>query len=399
MCRKVFFTVCFVLSFFSLTIQASSGPEVCATRSPGNNTQYVNTTLTLKILLVEFPDVSHRTNPSPYTSTDFENLLVNGGVYVSPHMYSPDGDAVYGSLRDYYAKMSNGNLSITGHVINDKLGNIPTWIQMTHNKSYYYNQTGTTFLDDAVDRAQTLGLDVSTSATVKLVIIYAGNTYLLQPSGDYSSLNPMQSGYVYIMSERQGKPYNQENSTDKFSRIGYHCHEFGHIVGISHSTASRADVMEAGYRNGPDNDGAAPAPINPIARMVKGWLPDLTVISGRSQTDAYYSLTSPQVFRINSNTSGYYFLIENRRFDQNMVIGSTSCPDYNNSAFIPISWSQNSPNVIFQHGILVWRVKSGGPNDYNDNGLIYASGIYGASYPDGIPSETDAGDFFQVQKE
>ena len=31
------------------------------------------------------------------------------------------------------------------------------------------------------------------------------------------------------------------------------------------------------------------------------------------------------------NSNGDYFLIENRRFDQTMVIGTTVVPDYNNA--------------------------------------------------------------------
>ena len=45
-----------------------------------------------------------------------------------------------------------------------------------------------------------------------------------------------------------------------------------------------------------------------------------------------------------------------------------------------------------------WRISSGGASEYSDNGLIYASGVYGYSYPDNNPSETDAGDIFSGTK-
>jgi M6 family metalloprotease-like protein len=389
--RLLFVSILSVVIFMD---NAFSSNEVCRTTGSATSTQHVTGIVTLKILLVEFSDVKHRTSPSAYTKTDFENLFFSSGIYVSPHMYSPNNESVYGSMNDYYQKMSNGNLSITGHIVNTVQNNIPIWLNFPNTKAYC--DTDNNFMYDVINTATAQGLDVGNLGNLtKLVIIYAGNVYW----GGY--LNPMAisiPGNFYIMSERNGGPTNPngEHSTDVFSRIGVHCHEFGHCIGINHSSGSRADIMEAGYRNGPNYDGyngAAPAPFNPIARWSMGWLTD-TIISGDQQKNAYYSLTAPQVFQINSNSNGDYFLTENRRFDQTMVIGTTTVPDYNNAAWMPIGQTQNTPNTNIQEGILVWRVRGGMALDYNSNGLIYASGRYGASYPDNHPSQTDAGDVF-----
>jgi hypothetical protein len=99
--------------------------DTCATTSAGTTTQYINAAITLKILLVEFTDVHHRTSPSAYTKADFENLLGSNGVYVSPNMYSPDGEEVYGSLRDYFSKMSSGNVTVSASVVNNVVKGIP----------------------------------------------------------------------------------------------------------------------------------------------------------------------------------------------------------------------------------------------------------------------------------
>ena len=309
-------------------------------------------------------------------------------------MYSPDNEVVCGSMRDYYKKMSSGNLTINGSVINNVSNTIPVWVTLSHTKAYYANGSFFTFISDAQSAAVAQGLNAGGLGDyVKLVIIYAGNIHFAD------GLNPAANGIpgtIYIMSERNGTPWNIENGIDAFGRIGAHCHEFAHLIGICHTSGSRADIMDAGRRNGSNlngSNGSAPAPLNPIARYLKGWLP-LIAVSGDAKWDAYYSLTAPQVFLINSNANGDYFIIENRRFDQNMVIGTTTVPDYNNTAWMPIAWTQNTNNVAIQEGILVWRVRGNGPSDYNDNGLIYASGRYGASYPDNHPSETDAGDVF-----
>lgn len=70
-----------------------------------------------------------------------------------------------------------------------------------------------------------------------------------------------------------------------------------------------------------------------------------------------------------------------------MVIGTTTVPDYNNAAFFPPAW----PHGSISQGIFVWRVIGGYPGSYYDNGLVYASGRYGQTWPEGTPSETDDG--------
>lgn len=348
---------------------------------PNLEEQFIEANLTLKILLVEFRDVRHRNDPSPYLASDFEDMLISFDRYVNP-LRTPDGDEVYGSMQDYINKMSSGNVTITGYVVNqpyEENPKYPDWVILPGHKIEYHNYSRP-FFADAITSATARGLDVSTSATVKLVIVYAGNSYF------QGGLNPSAGGNMYHMSERQDAPYNRENPGDKFARIGIHCHEFAHLLGIGHSSASRADVMEAGYRNGPDHRGAAPAPLNPAWRALKGWLSPI-VINGRQQFDVYYSLTAPQVFRINSNSNSEYFLIENRRFNQTMTIGTRTVPDYNNTAFFPSAW----PHGAISQGIFVWRVMGGTPYWYQDNGLIYASGRYGQTWPEGMPSETDDG--------
>lgn len=344
-------------------------------------------TITLKILLVEFPDVRHRTSPFAYTKTHFEELLVSHGNYVSPVKYNPDGVSVYGSMRDYFEKMSSGNLTIEGYVLNQG-ADLPVWLELPYSKSYYNGLTSSSdqIFTDAIDVANNAGLDTSTSSNVKLAIIYAGSTmssYIVN-NFIYGSLNPKQSGDKYIMGERLGWPLPtiQENINDKFSRIGIHVHEFAHTIGIGHASGSRADVMQSS-RNG---DYAAPAPLNPLHRSQKGWLSPIIII-GQQEWNVYYSITSPQVFRINSSSNNDYFIVENRRFNQNMIIGTTLVPDYNNSAFFPPAW----PHGTISQGIFVWRSVNGYLFDYSNNGLIYASGNLGATCPEGIPSQTDDG--------
>jgi M6 family metalloprotease-like protein len=343
----------------------------------------------LRILLVEFTDVRCRKDTDgvtpKYSCRDFETLLGSTGIYVSPAMRSPDGDEVFGSMNDYFRQMSNGLLNIRAVVINkqDSITGKPVWVRLPKTKQYYQKICLEIF-DHAKRAAKDAGIDASPSIDVKLAIIYAGNLYFA-----CTGLAPQSVVNRYLMSELQGKPYDQEHAGAKFSQIGHHCHEFGHTIGIGHSSGSRADLMEAGGRNG-SVAGNAPAPLNPIARMKKGWItPIQTSETSPQDLTLHYSLVEPMVVKM-ANRDGSYFLVENRRFDQAMTIGATNVPDYNNTAFFPPAW----PHGRITQGIFVWRVLPiGYPPDigYSSEGLLYASGRYGRTYPENCPSETDDG--------
>lgn len=139
----IFLLAILLIAFQNVFAQETNIPSWPCTGSSSSSTQYINSTLTLKVILVEFSDIEHR-NPSQdglpaYTYDDFENLFFSNGVYASPNMYSPDNKQVFGSLHDYYNIMSDGNLNITGYVLNNdnNSDNIPDWIQLDYSKTYY----------------------------------------------------------------------------------------------------------------------------------------------------------------------------------------------------------------------------------------------------------------------
>jgi M6 family metalloprotease-like protein len=361
----------------------------CAAKATVTSQQLTVAVINLKILLVQFADVGCRKDTdgvSPrYSVSEFENLLGSEGIYVSPGMHSPDGDELYGSMNDYYLNMSGGKMRIHAFVINrrDTLNGKPVWITLAQTKQYY-QQASKAILIDAFEAAYDAGLDPSMSDTTRTVIIYAGNTYFQR-----GGLNPGALEFRYIMSELQSRPYNQELPDAKFSRIGIHCHEFGHTIGVEHSTGGRADVMCGGTTNG-SMEGNAPAPFNAIVRAHMGWASVIPVESVNSLVvDLSYSLTSPTVYLM-KNSQGDLFYIENRRFDQTMAIGGTIVPDYNNERFFPPA----GPHHSITQGIFVWRLNTSGDvldAGYSTEGLVYASGRYGRTYPENERSDTDDG--------
>ena len=346
----------------------------------------------VKILLVEFSDVQCAKSDDGltprYSARDFEDLLGSEGTYMSPRMFSPDGDEVHGSMNDYFRAMSGGKLQLRSSVVNrlNPDGMTPKWLRLARTKTFYhaFSWDNSPFFAEAKKAAADSGLDVSTPVDVRLVMIYSGNLYHCG-----GGLNPNAGERVYIMSELQGIPYGQEVATATFARIGTHCHEFAHTIGVGHTSGSRADLMESGTRNG-SVTGNAPAPLNPIARVGLGWATCVDVAAeDTGAIDLEYSQTFPTVYRW-KNGNGDEFYVENRCFDRTMRIGDTEVPDYSHAAFFPPAW----PHGTLRQGILVWRKNTKGDSKdpgYSREGLIYASGRYGSTCPENTPSETDDG--------
>jgi hypothetical protein len=224
--RLLFVVVSIVLGFG--LCKAGTGEE-CPVTAPGNQDQYINVTITLKILLVEFTDVKCRkipgTNEPLYTELDFEDMLGSENIYRTPRT-SPDGTPVYGSMSDYYLAMSNNNVSIDAILLNslDPETDKPIWLTLPNTKGYYhaFDYTVTPFFTDAIAAATNAGLDVSTGDNIRLAIIYAGNTYYLFKGLNPQSVKANGKYQRYNMGELQHEPGtqpNQENPTDKFSRI------------------------------------------------------------------------------------------------------------------------------------------------------------------------------------
>lgn len=349
----------------------------CSPNVDGNNIKYQNTSLTLKILLVEFPDIKHSTNPV-YTTQNWNDLFFSKGTYFSPNKNSPDGQAVFGSVNDYYNKMSNNNLAITGKIINkdaDEDG-IPEWIKLKHSKSEYNTVYQLDLITDALAGAAAENLDIDlTKPNTILVIIYSGmvireTPYLLSPRIG-SEKN------IYIMGEKFAPfaPYNDHRNDAKFAHIGIHVHELAHCIGlwdlycndIKHNNDNGVwDLMASGTYNGPEESGECPAPLNPEMRHLKGWINYQTITKDTEipQTISY-SLENPMIFQlISSKNKAEYFLVEAREFNVSMAMSGSYSPDYNSG--IPYLITNG-----IKKGILIWRVSNLSPGGQ----IIHSSGL------------------------
>jgi M6 family metalloprotease-like protein len=267
--------------------------------------------------------------------------------------------------------MSNGNLEINGYILNKDRNkdNIPDWILLYQNKSYYDDQRGNEFRSESKIKAKALGLDITKDEKTFLAIIYAGHTYRSEPN----TLNPEAfiNSNEYIMGEKfvSGKPYNEErddnekNPVSTFAHIGIHAHELGHLLGFEDLKGGMDNdywcLMSKGNFNGPNNEGACPAPINPYYRSMLGWI-ELNTINKAGQKKLRYRLSDPDIYQLKDTCSNCFFLVECRKFNCKMKMGNNKVYDYN--SYIR--------DVNSENGILVWRKLKG-----NFVKLVHSSGL------------------------
>lgn len=282
----------------------------------------------VKVLLVDFSD-----KPGVKPARHYEDLLFSDGVYPT------------GSLKDYYAEVSLGRVTITGSVHG--------WLRMPHRYSYYTNgESGTQWksyphnspglAEDAVEKALSEGVQFEPQLDkfgqgiiTALVIVHAGRgaevmPLALQGSEIWShkwqlrhsvTVAPDLAATIYLTVPHDCK-------------LGVCAHELGHLAfqwqdfydpnydedGKEWDGSGVWDVMAGGSYNG---DGARPAHPAPLHKLQHGWINMTTVSSPGSLTINPYTSTTGHVYKIVSPkfTPKQYLLLENRKrtgFDFNL---------------------------------------------------------------------------------
>ena len=175
------------------------------------------------------------------------------------------------------------------------------------------------------------------------------------------ALNPHYDKNIYVMSEKVSLPAGEEHNSDKFSHIGTHCHEFGHVLGLGDYYGD-LNYYHWGLmaRGGHKGFGAHPAPLSPHLRSLLGWLTPTEVTDFKETEPLSYSSFQDDVYRIRSSSDRTdFFLIENRQ------------PD-------------NKWNTGIHGGLLIWHIKQQSiERDWID--LIEADGVSGMTGTDGDP--------------
>lgn len=296
------------------------------------------TSYKLAVLLIEFPDVR-----ATYAPADFASLLFSENhTFVSP----APGEPAYGSLRDYYWKMSDGALNITGEVFD--------WVMADSGKDHYESRGNLRF--EAVNKS-----GVHLNAFDGYAVIYAGT---VGASGGNLWPQTFAAGgkLHYVMSEKWLPRYD-------FAPIGVHCHEFGHLLGLpdlydtdfSSVGAGRWCTMSTGNYGGGNHE--RPYHFCAWSKVTLGWLTPQTLYEG-----AHANLMLPpiashrQSYKLISLHS--YFLLENRQ---------------------KLDYDLNLPG----EGLLIWHV-----DERFGSQAIDAHRLLDLEEADGAESGGDAGDPF-----
>ena len=268
------------------------------------------------VILMEYADLKFQK-----TNEDF-NQLFNQPDYRA--------DGAQGSVRDFYEAASYGQLLLTC----DIYGPYTASKQMS-----YYGTNGASGGDINAYALFTEAIEhVANETDLKLYdgdgdgyldnvhIIYAG--YGEEAGGPASAIWAHEStfGRPYsinnvLIDKYSCAPELRGNKGNGISRIGPHCHEIGHALGAmdyydtdyttggQYAGTGEWDVMAQGSWN---NDGITPADFNPYVKSHDyGWvlptpLPhgDVSIAPSNMSADNYY--------RLSSDYSGDYYLLENR---------------------------------------------------------------------------------------
>ncbi|MBX2991872.1 MAG: T9SS type A sorting domain-containing protein [Bacteroidetes bacterium] len=240
-----------------------------------------------------FPD-SLRKKARKYTYEDYWDWIFSEGEYYGPR--HPDstshGILAYGSLKEYYAEVSYGNLTInpfrtwnisveptkynTGIVNAIDTANgkkYVRWIMMPHPKSHYHPNGEPTAVLPVLDSLYRNGAIQFNrlSYTGKILVVTAGG------------------GVGGVAEERRfigvrEKRYRNHESISTFDGIWIPVHEFGHTLRFEHMVHGSYDPMNFTFRNTWNQHLYCPPHFNPLLKWAAGWIPDSKVAKVRTDS-------------------------------------------------------------------------------------------------------------------
>jgi M6 family metalloprotease-like protein len=263
--------------------------------------------LRVAVLPVEFPDAAH--DPR-FARADWERLLFSRGEYTAR---SPSGEAVFGSVADYYDENSCGKFRLEGRAFD--------WVRLERPKAYYDGlpiyAAPLFFFRAALARLEAREGPRALDGFDAVCFVCAGERgtpkQLLWP---HSSVVPWRGRLLqyYLASETEGK---------RFCAIGVHCHELGHVLGIldKYGSAPHDGLgiwcnMATADRGDRVNGERRPLHFCAWCKMKLGWLEPATVDPGTAQTIRLRGIerSGKEAVRILVDPEGSeYFLLENRR--------------------------------------------------------------------------------------
>jgi len=287
-------------------------------QSPGTHrTSSVTGNRKVLIVLMQYSDVKFKK-----TQSDFDRLFNEQGYH---------DDGAYGSVYDYYNKVSYAQLQLQCDVLGPYTA--------SRNMAYYGGNSGRNNNDSnpkalfneainfAIQEVNLADYDSDGDGYVDNVhIIFAGYG---EEAG--ANANTIWSHEMTFRAERIGgmlidryscSPELRGNAGQGISRIGAPCHEIGHALGAMdyydvnyqaggyYEGTGDWDIMASGSWN---DDGARPADFNPYVKAYNfGWVEVQSLMIDTVNVIEPSTLPN-QIYRIDTPVAGDYFLLDNRQ--------------------------------------------------------------------------------------
>lgn len=293
----------------------------------------------LAVIPIAFTDVKPNAKIKP---ADWETALFSTGVY---NQFSPTGQAVYGSMNDFYQELSCGKFKVEGKAFE------PVTVG---KKRTDYTQTAsrTALLTEACDQLLSRDGDDALKDFDGIFFVYSGNRVQTQRGGIYwphrSSFAHKGKRWAYFICPEGG---------ERMSTISVISHEFGHMLGLPDLYAKPEEPGSEGvgiWCTMSTGHGQAGKPLHFSAwcKVQMGWLKP-AVIDPRvkqklilapvlgSETECYKVLLRPD--------GSEYLLLENR---------------------VKKGFDRELPG----EGLLIWRVVDGRPVLEESHGITGPDG-------------------------
>ncbi len=370
-------------------------------------------TVSVGVILVEFTDRGHftgGTRPNGYLKSDFENMLSSDDFYyTTPNgATSPDGEDVYGSVKDWYQENSHGLIQTTGQVINPANGSgVLTWLNLGSSSTYLTDTRR--MIDSSITRAVRNGWDCN----YNIICVVASQDLNGQPENTWHGsaiwggpsdfripATDLPSGSTLFNYNNFMGCYNTferargvSTGTPTFRHIGVHVHEIFHTLGLvflgnwsdqtgvsftpyatgDWSTMHRTDI-------GPKRKGECESHLSAARKVSVGWATATDITANNMAENIQYINTQTDIpnptdfYRFTDAASGEQFIIENRQYT-----GFNS--------FLPGWWD---PNAV-KGGLLIFNTKpyaTLGCNDRSIERLRWADNSLNTNYTVGSGNPT-----------
>ena len=315
----------------------------------------------LAIIGIEYPDVKHNDKVS---ARHWEESLFSRSKYVKKN--SVTGQAVYGSMNDYYHELSCGTFQVQGRFFN--------WVEVSKKRAEYAAaSTGpgrTALLTEALDKLLKRDGKDALKDFDGVFFLYAGE----RPQGT-------NRGGIYwphranVQHDGKRWPYFIcPDGGQRMANISVFCHEFGHMLGLPDLYARPENPGSEGLgvwcamSNQVGN--GRPQHFSAWCKEMLGWVKPTVIDPSVKQKLILSPIeNSPkECYKVLARPDGSeYFLLENRRktgFDESLPAG----------------------------GLLIWRVVGNRPILEESHGVEGPSGP--RVYVDKVPFPSTANNAF-----